>query len=580
MFRCAHPDLLLRASPRAGGVVLLAAAIIACAPAPASPEQRGQSNAEPAPAQKAQTLVIAARVELNTLAGKLLAGTGGVGDAHYRRPFNAELAIIDGRGAVRPYLGEALPQLNTETWRVLPDGRMETTYRLKPGLTWQDGAPLSARDFVFAWRVYATPQFGVAASPPINQMQEVVAADDRTVVFSWRGPFPGAGALVFEDFQALPHHLLAEAFERDPPEAFGSHPFWTTQYVGLGPYRVDRWEPGAFLEAAAFEGHALGRPRIERIQLRIISDSNTILANLLAGEVHVSMPFAMYIEQASVLRGQQWDGGIIVVPAGYRKTLVQHRPEFANPRAILDVRVRKALAYALDREAINEVLLGGEGLLANIGIAPTADYYPDIDRAITKYPYDPRRSEQLMAEAGHTKGTDGVHTSRSDGRFSAQLQANATADLARELSIMAAQWRQAGFEMSEAPVPLAEARDPQVRSTFPALYTSGGSFGEKGLADFTTTQISSPENRWRGNNRTGWSNAEYDRLFELFNTTLDRSERNQQVVQMARIFTEELPGISLHHSLNVIARAAGLGGPESFVPDTMVTWNIHEWVLR
>jgi peptide/nickel transport system substrate-binding protein len=531
-------------------------------------------------AQKAPKLVIAVRVELNTLAGKLLAGTGGVGDAHYRRPFNAEFAIIDGRGAVRPYLVEALPQLNTETWRVLPDGRMETTYRLKPGLTWHDGAPLSARDFVFAWRVYATPQFGVAASPPINQMQEVGAADERTVVISWRGPFPGADALVFEDFQALPRHVLEEAFERDTAEAFGGHPFWTTQYVGLGPYRVDRWEPGAFLEAVAFDGHALGRPRIDRIELRVIADSNTILANLLAGEVHASMPFAMYIEQASVLRGQQWDGGIVVVPAGYRKTLVQHRPEYANPRAILDVRVRRALAHALDRQAINDSLLGGEGLLANIGIAPTVDYYPDIDRAIAKYPHDLRRSEQLMAEAGYTKGTDGVYTSRSDGRFSAQLQANATADLARELSIMADQWRQAGFEMSEWPVSLAEARDPQVRSTFPALYTSGGSFGEKGLADFTTVQLSSPENRWRGNNRTGWSNAEFDRLFELFNITLDRSERNQQVVQMAKIFTEELPGISLHHSLAVIARAAALSGPESFVPDTVVTWNIHEWEWR
>ena len=134
--------------------------------------------------------------------------------------------------------------------------------------------------------------------------------------------------------------------------------------------------------------------------------------------------------------------------------------------------------------------------------------------------------------------------------------------------------------MSEAPIPLTQAQDAQFRSTFPALYTSGGSFGEKGLADFTTSAISGPENRWRGTNRTGWSNAEYDRLFELSTTALDRSERNQHFVQMARIFTEEVVGISLHHSLNVIARAAALRGPESFAPETVVTWNIYEWEWR
>ena len=70
---------------------------------------------------------------------------------------NAGLMIVDDQEASQPQLAEHVPQLNTESWRVLPDGRMETTYRLKPHLVWHDGAPLTADDFVFAWQIYRHP---------------------------------------------------------------------------------------------------------------------------------------------------------------------------------------------------------------------------------------------------------------------------------------------------------------------------------------------------------------------------------------------------------------------------------------
>jgi ABC-type transport system substrate-binding protein len=102
--------------------------------------------------------------------------------------FNAGLVIKDQRQVASAYLAEALPQLNSESWRVFPDGRMETTYRLKPNLTWHDGRPLVADDFAFSWQVYSTPQLGSSGSAPINQIEEVVAPDPRTVVVHWSAP--------------------------------------------------------------------------------------------------------------------------------------------------------------------------------------------------------------------------------------------------------------------------------------------------------------------------------------------------------------------------------------------------------
>jgi hypothetical protein len=75
--------------------------------------------------------------------------------------------------------------------------------------------------------------------------------------------------------------------EGDEPEATASHPYWTREYIGAGPFKLARWEPGAFVETLAFDGHALGRPRIDRLTVRIIPDDNTMLTNVLAGNVDV-----------------------------------------------------------------------------------------------------------------------------------------------------------------------------------------------------------------------------------------------------------------------------------------------------
>src|SRR5207253_6366357 len=67
-------------------------------------------------------------------------------------------------------------------------------------------------------------------------------------------------------------------------DLFLGRSFWTADYVGAGPYRLSRWEPGSFLEGEAFDGHVLGRPKIDRVILRIFSDENTVLAAVLAGD--------------------------------------------------------------------------------------------------------------------------------------------------------------------------------------------------------------------------------------------------------------------------------------------------------
>src|SRR5947208_10106160 len=111
-------------------VALLAIGLSACAPSAPSGPASGSGDGAPAPSRPSRTLSIIVGAEPRSLALKAL-GQAGVTLATSRRLFNASLVIIDDKGAVLPYLATSLPRLNTESWRIEPDGRMETTYRLR-----------------------------------------------------------------------------------------------------------------------------------------------------------------------------------------------------------------------------------------------------------------------------------------------------------------------------------------------------------------------------------------------------------------------------------------------------------------
>src|SRR5207248_1585284 len=129
------------------------------------------------------------------------------------------------------------------------------------------------------------------------------------------------------------------------------------------------------------------------------------------------------LEQDWIPRGA---GHVVLVPTSYRAAVFQFRPELVAPTALLDLRVRKALAYAVDKEAVNEAIYRGSAILASNVFPPNGKYASQTEPAAVKYPYDVRRAEQLMVEAGFSRGADGVFSHPAQGRFVAELKTNAS----------------------------------------------------------------------------------------------------------------------------------------------------------
>jgi peptide/nickel transport system substrate-binding protein len=188
-----------------------------------------------------------------------------------------------------------------------------------------------------------------------------------------------------------------------------------------------------------------------------------------------------------------------------------------------------------------------------------------------------------MNEIGYAKGADGTFASGGD-RFALPFLQEAGNQTEREMAILIDTWRRLGIETRPTVMASTQLRDYEIRATFPGVYSTamGGALkgGTRNLINHISSSIGTPANRWQGQNYSGWSNAEFDRLYDAFTSTLDSADRQRQVVQMAKLISDDAAFIMLFFNFNVSAHSAAVRGPDPKAFDTLVNWNIHEWELR
>ena len=557
------------------GVVLLAILVSGCGGPGAPASRNGAPAADQSAARPAspRTLVIAFRFESADLSWNIRDTVA----SGQKELFNAALSGKDHGGVPQAWLAEALPKLNTDAWRVFPDGTMETTHRLRPNLTWHDGQPLTAADFVFAWQVKADPGLGAFEAAPQSLTEEISAPDSRTIVIRWRQPYADADILD-RFFTPMPRHVLGDPLAEYQQGASSRENFlglaaWTTQYVGLGPYRLERWEPGIALNGVAFDGYVFGRPKIDRIVARIIFDQNVSVTNLLAGEVQFAAPQALNFPQLMVAK-RQWDpsgAGVVEFYGGApTSAIVQFRPEYQRTPALFDVRVRRALNSAIDRQALQDGLFEGLGEIAWTHADPAEPYFAEANRAVTRYPYDPRRTEALMNEAGFFKNTEGVFATPAGERFRPDFQVLEGAVFELHGAIMQDTWMRAGIPTEFSVLSNLQSRDPVNRNTFTGI----GGAGSPGF--LRADQVGTPQNRWFGDNRGGWVNPDMEALWTAYDLSLDRTERERLQVAMFKRASEEVPVFVLYRNTQGFAHPTALRGPR--LPNHW--WSIHTWELQ
>lgn len=556
-----------------------AAFLLACLQAlPPSPPAAGSEETN------LGQIILTIGLEPRTLIPSIGSDGGGPAE-HLFEVVHQSLVTYDPRGHPLPRVAEALPSLENGSWRVAPDGTMETVWRLREGVRWHDGRPITAADVVFSWRVFNHTAVPVASRRVARLIESAEALDQHTVLFRWRSRYPFANQLSGFDLTLLPSHLLEASFDLRPQQLAG-HPYWQASFVGLGPYRVARWIAGSSLELQPFEGYFLGRPSARHISVRFLPDDNAAMAAVLGGSVDLMLPRKAAL---GIVRGvrQQWatgtEGTLSIIPA---YSWVFLSPQFLSPEPLelRDIRFRQALAYALDRRAIAETIAGDPDLAEEFWI-PNADARKEaVTNGVPRTAYMPDRSLDLLRELGWRKeGTDDVLV-RQGQRL--ELELTTTSEWYLPAALVAEYWRQVGLGMRESVVSLANIWDRQSRSTYPGVELAGGA-PSLALLDSRLRAANAPsaENLWIGANRGHYASRQMDALFDRLWQSLAPREVDAAERDIARWVAEELPVIGLFfHPAMTMARPAirKVKAPEAVTPAGRLffSWNAHEWEKR
>jgi peptide/nickel transport system substrate-binding protein len=566
-------------------VTIFALSVFGTACAPSSQTASTSLDAEPGSVLPAppKRITAAIRGDPKTLHEPINVASGGASTAGVReieQMVNAGLTNLDSQGELRPQLAEAVPTLENRLWKLLPDGKMETTWRLKPGIEWHDGTPMTAEDFLFTATVARDRSLPMSQGLAWQYVEDVSALDPQTIQVTWKSTFVDADKL-FTGTSGLrplplPRHLLEPAYLEDRAN-FAASPYFSTQYVGAGPYRLRDWVLGSHLVLEANDRFLLGRPKIDQVQVRFILDTNTMVANLLAGEVHITLGRGLTPEQAITVR-EQWKEG--VVDAGLQNTTSLF-PQFVNaePSMLTDVRFRRALLYALDRQQMVDTFLAGFVPVANSIISPDDAEFRAVDPSIVRYSYDPRQALELLNSMGLARGADGFYVDpNTDRRITIEVRTRTHVLREKVQQVIADEWARVGLVGQPLVVPEQSVNDRAYQSSFPGFYFRFG--GPEQIVNWVSQQTPLPENNFVGNNTMRYRNPEYDALVQRFVNTIPRAERIVLLSQMVQHTTEQLVPIPLYHEPepvfinNRLVNAAGRRGT------SVQTWNAQEWDLK
>jgi len=486
---------------------------------------------------------------------------------------------FDNKWKVHPWGVEKLPSLKDGDWKIRPDGKMEVRWRLKKGLLWHDGKPVTAYDWIFAYRVNIHPEFPATTREIAERIENVSAPDPYTVVTVWKKKdFRGNLFLSNDGGFPLPMHVLDRDFRRNPSK-FDQIP-WSNAVptIGNGPYVLKEWRKGSHIVVEAFDKWPFEKPTIKRITFRFISDTNTIIANVLAGATdatdETAIPFAQGLELEKRLKAE---GRKDIIAEATPGLIWEHIDLNLDNPHLKDKRVRQALLYAANREAIVQSLFEGKQPVSH-SFLPEKHW--GYNPRVKKYNYDPERAKRLLAEAGYRPGPDGILVKDGVGRLSLTITTTA-GNRVREAveQILQQQWRQVGIELKISNQPARV----YFGDTLPQRKYDLGMFAWvlspiSILVDiYQSKEIPSPANNFAGANFPGYRNEELDRIVPTIGEELDERKRTQLLQKVQEILVEDLPALPLYVRSDYTTHKAALGPWLPTGITTPVTWNAVQW---
>ena len=449
---------------------------------------------------------------------------------------------------------------------VAPDG-LTIRYKLRHGIKWHDGkGELTCADLRFTWHVMMNPKNNVVTTDGWKDIKDVDCRDPYVAVVHMRrvyAPFLQQLWSVNGNGPILPEHVLAPY--NDDKGSFNTAPY-NAAPIASGPYKFVSWQRGSEVRLAANPDYFLGKPKIDEVVYKIIPDGNTLVTQLRTGELDV----AWNLPAGQVASVRQIPHYTTLTPVIY---LWDHldfnlrRPLFA------DVRVRRALTYAIDRPTLLEKVEHGLGELSDTFMDPTL--HPDaVDPTVMKYPYDVAKAKALLDEAGWKPGPDGVRV-KNGQRLAFTLAATIESTTAHAIqSQVQPWWRAIGADAEIKNAPSSLFFDNTANGVLQGGKYDVAIFAWNGAADIDQSAIYSAHYfAPHGQNALFWDNAAATKAMDDANATVDQAKRIAAYKIVQQEFAKDDPSIILWFRRYATAYRSDLKGFTSTSVITTPFWN-------
>ncbi len=274
---------------------------------------------------------------------------------------------------------EVVPSM-AESWEWSEDG-MHLTMHLVPEMTFHDGSPVTSADVKYSFERILNEDTAAAARSKFTAISSIDTPDDLTVVFN----FSEKNVAILVDMASTNAAIISKTFMENGGDL-------STTEMGSGPYMMKKWEPDNKIEMVAYEKYFMeGLPKIKNLEFRIIPSEDSILAGVRTGEID----FAVINEPATAMVASK-DKNVVVMEA---PALSYHVLQLNPSREVFkDVKVRQAIACAIDRQEVLDVASLGEGEVTPPAVQPF--YKANLDDLFC-YKKDLEKSKALLAEAGN-----------------------------------------------------------------------------------------------------------------------------------------------------------------------------------
>jgi peptide/nickel transport system substrate-binding protein len=409
----------------------------------------------------------------------------------------------------RDVKGEIVPQI-AASWKYLDDKTIE--FQIRDDVTFQDGSKLTADDVAFSINRIVDPKL---KSPQLSQFDQIAKAEatSPTVVkMTTKSPYPALLA------QLVKLSIVPKAYvEKVGDQEFNLKP------LGSGPYKLVNWQKGVQSELQAYSGYWRVKPPFQKVVFRSVPDVSTRIADLKTGKADLIRDVPP--DQAEGVKGDS-NSQILSVPTERVGYLFLN----AQAGATKDIRVRQAIAYAIDSKALVEALLEGYGAPVNVvGAKPIFGYTEKVEG----YSYDPEKAKELIKAAGAEGAKVEFLTSPAYSRATIEAIQQMVNDVGLNVEISSSD----------------QATFLKRRQGDPA--NAGGlAFGAWSCACQDADGIIFPLFR-TGSIWAKYSNEKYDALVDKARVILDQDERLKLYEQAYEILREDVPGLGLYQAYAV-----------------------------